>query len=122
MGVAGGGEGGLEDWVRVARTGVPEENLAGVGAADEEVGVERGKGDGENVGLSSSARSVEGIAVKRKEEQERPYLRVEDKLWSVQKVEVPDAGDSVRLVDGHRVLVVRRDEKFGKLEARGGVS
>jgi hypothetical protein len=43
--VAGGGERGFEDGVGVTGTSVTEENLTRVGAADEEVRVERGEGD-----------------------------------------------------------------------------
>lgn len=54
MGVPGGRERGFEDGVGVARSSVPKENLAGVGAADEKIGVEGGKGDGKDVRLRAS--------------------------------------------------------------------
>jgi hypothetical protein len=48
--VACGRERGFEDG-EVFGSGVPEEDLAGVGAAEDEVGVEGGEGDGEDIGL-----------------------------------------------------------------------
>lgn len=47
------------------------------------------------------------------------HLRVEDELGPVQQVLVPDADEAVRVRDGARVLVVRRDRELRELARRG---
>lgn len=44
-----------------------------------------------------------------------PHLRMEDKLWTVDEVEVPDASYAVWVGQRQGILVVCRDAQFWKL-------
>lgn len=48
----------------------------------------------------------------------RAYLGMEDKLWTIHEMLIPDADEPIRIVYGCWVLVVRSDAEFGVLKKR----
>lgn len=96
---------------------VPEEDLARVGASEDEIRVERGKGNGKDVGLYKRQKqaSSQRSPLKVPWEKGEAYLRVEDEFWPIEQVEVPDANQAVRIRHGGRILVVRSNAEFWEL-------
>ena len=67
--------------------------------------MERGEGDGQNIGLHGlivREASCGGVAT-------QVHLRVEDEFWSLKKVKIPDSNNAVWLVHCRSILVVRGD-------------
>jgi hypothetical protein len=48
-------------------------------------------------------------------EDTRAYLRVEDELWTIDEMHVPYGNDTIRIIQGCGVFVVRRRSQFGIL-------
>ena len=72
---------------------IPDEDLARIGAPNDQVGVERRKSDGQDV-----------------------RLRMKDKLWAFEHVQVPDADDALGFLDGQGVSVISRYRQLRKLQ------
>jgi hypothetical protein len=120
---------GLDDGVVVA-AGVPEEDLAGRGTAEDEVGLEGGEDDGEDVGLherqeggewlerggvndsddQSYHKCREGYTRKRK-----PHTSMEDRPGSIGPMDIPNAYQAIRFLDGSQIFAVRGGDQLGRL-------